>query len=110
MQPTTTTTTTCPDCLGEGGWERCTRSRLSPCDGSSGWIPCETCDGTGDVTLDDAWAFNPAQLAACSPKFVRAWRAKYDRVDVIDAAMYAPAPTAWECLARAVRADAGSRK
>jgi hypothetical protein len=39
----THTTTTCPDCLGDGGWY----DEDAWEDGE--WIDCETCDGTGTV-------------------------------------------------------------
>jgi hypothetical protein len=39
----THTSTTCPDCLGDGGWE----DEDSWEDGE--WVDCETCDGSGEV-------------------------------------------------------------
>jgi len=36
----TLTSTTCPDCLGEGGWED---------EDNENWIECENCDGSGEV-------------------------------------------------------------
>jgi hypothetical protein len=51
----THTTTTCPDCLGDGGWE----DEDSWEDGE--WIDCETCDGSGEVeeyTYTETWAVN----------------------------------------------------
>lgn len=39
----THTSTICPDCLGDGGWE----DEESWEDGE--WVDCETCDGTGEV-------------------------------------------------------------
>jgi hypothetical protein len=51
----THTTTTCPDCLGDGGWE----DEDSWEDGE--WIDCENCDGTGEVeeyTYTETWAVN----------------------------------------------------
>ena len=38
----THTSTTCPDCLGEGGWEDEENE-------DENWEDCERCDGTGDV-------------------------------------------------------------
>jgi len=51
----THTSTTCPDCLGDGGWE----DEDSWEDGE--WIDCETCDGSGEVeeyTYTETWAVN----------------------------------------------------
>jgi len=51
----THTTTTCPDCLGDGGWE----DEDSWEDGE--WVDCETCDGAGEVeeyTYTETWAVN----------------------------------------------------
>jgi len=51
----THTTTTCPDCLGDGGWE----DEDSWEDGE--WVDCETCDGSGEVeeyTYTEEWPVN----------------------------------------------------
>ena len=51
----THTTTTCPDCLGDGGWE----DEDSWEDGE--WIDCENCDGSGEVeeyTYTETWPVN----------------------------------------------------
>ena len=51
----THTSTTCPDCLGDGGWE----DEDSWEDGE--WIDCETCDGSGEVeeyTTTETWAID----------------------------------------------------
>ena len=51
----THTSTTCPDCLGDGGWE----DEDSWEDGE--WIDCENCDGSGEVeeyTYTETWAVN----------------------------------------------------
>jgi hypothetical protein len=51
----THTTTTCPDCSGDGGWE----DEDSWEDGE--WIDCENCDGSGEVeeyTYTETWAVN----------------------------------------------------
>ena len=42
----TFTSTICPDCDGEGGWDN---DCFDYDDVSEGWIDCETCDGTGEV-------------------------------------------------------------
>ena len=50
----TLTTTTCPECLGEGGWE----------DNDGEWIKCPNCDGSGDVdeyTETRTWSINHGQ-------------------------------------------------
>ena len=50
----THTTTTCPDCNGEGGWE----------DEDGEWVECETCDGTGEVeeyTTTEEWPVDHGQ-------------------------------------------------
>jgi len=39
----THTSTTCPDCLGDGGWYD------EPWEDDNNWIDCETCDGSGEV-------------------------------------------------------------
>jgi len=49
----THTSTTCPDCLGDGGWD----DEDSWEDGE--WVDCETCDGSGEVeeyTTTETWA------------------------------------------------------
>ena len=49
----THTTTTCPDCLGDGGWH------TDPWEDDGEWEDCERCDGTGDVeeyTTTETWA------------------------------------------------------
>ena len=54
----THTTTRCPDCDGDGGWE----DEDSWEDGE--WIDCETCDGTGEVeeyTHTEEWPVNHGQ-------------------------------------------------
>jgi len=54
----THTSTTCPDCLGDGGWE----DEESWEDGE--WVDCETCDGTGEVeeyTYDEEWPIDHGQ-------------------------------------------------
>jgi hypothetical protein len=40
----THTSTTCPDCLGEGGWVAGDSD-----DWDNDWVDCDTCDGTGEV-------------------------------------------------------------
>ena len=48
-------TTTCPDCLGDGGWE----DEDSWEDGE--WVDCERCNGTGEVaeySYTETWAVN----------------------------------------------------
>jgi len=49
----THTSTTCPDCLGDGGWE------AEDCWEDDGeWIDCENCDGSGEVeeyTYTETW-------------------------------------------------------
>jgi hypothetical protein len=52
------TTTTCPDCLGDGGWE----DEDAWEDGE--WIECERCDGTGEVaeyTYNEEWPIDHGQ-------------------------------------------------
>jgi len=54
----THTSTTCPDCLGDGGWE----DEESWEDGE--WVECERCDGTGEVeeyTYDEEWPIDHGQ-------------------------------------------------
>lgn len=54
----TRTSTTCPDCLGDGGWE----DENSWEDGE--WVECETCDGTGEVeeyTYTEEWPVDHGQ-------------------------------------------------
>ena len=51
----THTSTTCPDCLGDGGWD----DEDSWEDGE--WVDCETCDGSGEVeeyTTTETWAID----------------------------------------------------
>ena len=51
----THTTTTCPDCLGDGGWE----DEDGWEDGE--WVDCERCNGTGEVaeySYTETWAVN----------------------------------------------------
>jgi hypothetical protein len=45
----THTTTTCPDCLGEGGWDADDEDREFYDFDDDRWIECERCDGTGEV-------------------------------------------------------------
>jgi len=50
----TLTTTTCPECLGEGGWE-------DEYNDTDDWVECETCSGTGEVdeyTHTNTWPVN----------------------------------------------------
>lgn len=45
------TSTTCPECLGDGGWD----------DEYDNWEDCDVCDGSGDVeeyTTTERWAVN----------------------------------------------------
>ena len=52
------TTTTCPDCLGDGGWE----DEDSWEDGE--WVECERCNGTGEVaeyTYNEEWPIDHGQ-------------------------------------------------
>jgi len=54
----THTTTTCPDCLGDGGWE----DEDSWEDGE--WVECERCGGTGEVTeytYNEEWPVDHGQ-------------------------------------------------
>jgi len=54
----THTSTTCPDCLGEGGWDHIDD------DDYEDWIDCETCDGTGEVeeyTTTEEWPVDHGQ-------------------------------------------------
>lgn len=47
----THTSTTCPECLGDGGWD----------DEYDNWEDCDVCDGSGDVeeyTTTERWAVN----------------------------------------------------
>jgi hypothetical protein len=49
----THTTTTCPDCLGDGGWYD------EEWEDDNNWIDCENCDGSGEVeeyTYTETWA------------------------------------------------------
>jgi len=54
----TLTTTTCPECLGEGGWEGDDwNDEIDEFD----WVECETCGGSGDVdeyTHTNTWPVN----------------------------------------------------
>ena len=57
----THTTTTCPDCNGDGGWDN---DSFDYDDESEGWIDCETCDGTGEVeeyTTTEEWSVDHGQ-------------------------------------------------
>ena len=48
----THTSTTCPDCLGDGGWYD------EEWEDDNNWIDCENCDGSGDVeeyTYTETW-------------------------------------------------------
>ena len=48
----THTTTTCPDCLGDGGWYD------EEWEDDNNWIDCENCDGSGEVeeyTYTETW-------------------------------------------------------
>jgi hypothetical protein len=52
------TTTTCPDCLGDGGWE----DEDAWEDGE--WVECERCNGTGEVaeyTYNEEWPIDHGQ-------------------------------------------------
>lgn len=52
------TTTTCPDCLGDGGWED-----EDACEDGE-WVECERCDGTGEVaeyTYNEEWPIDHGQ-------------------------------------------------
>jgi hypothetical protein len=49
----THTTTTCPDCLGDGGWYD------EEWEDDNNWIDCENCDGSGEVeeyTYTETWS------------------------------------------------------
>jgi hypothetical protein len=49
----THTSTTCPDCLGDGGWED-----EDAWEDDGEWIDCENCDGSGEVeeyTYTETW-------------------------------------------------------
>jgi hypothetical protein len=51
----THTTTTCPDCLGDGGWYD------EEWEDDNNWIDCDNCDGSGEVeeyTYTETWAVN----------------------------------------------------
>jgi hypothetical protein len=51
----THTSTTCPDCLGDGGWDVIDDTE------DNDWFDCPECDGTGDVeeyTYDEVWTVN----------------------------------------------------
>jgi hypothetical protein len=51
----THTSTTCPDCLGDGGWYD------EEWEDDDNWIDCENCDGSGEVeeyTYTETWAVN----------------------------------------------------
>jgi hypothetical protein len=51
----TRTSTTCPDCLGDGGWDVIDDTE------DNDWFDCPECDGTGDVeeyTYDEVWTVN----------------------------------------------------
>ena len=51
----THTSTTCPDCLGDGGWYD------EEWEDDNNWIDCENCDGSGEVeeyTYTETWAVN----------------------------------------------------
>jgi hypothetical protein len=51
----THTTTTCPDCLGDGGWYD------EEWEDDNNWIDCENCDGSGEVeeyTYTETWPVN----------------------------------------------------
>ena len=59
----THTTTTCPDCLGDGGWENHWDWNDEDEDGE--WVECETCNGTGEVeeyTTTEEWPVDHGQL------------------------------------------------
>ena len=54
----THTTTTCPDCLGDGGWDSIDD------DDYENWEDCERCDGTGEVeeyTTTEEWPVDHGQ-------------------------------------------------
>lgn len=54
----THTSTTCPDCLGDGGWYD------EEWEDDNNWIDCENCDGSGEVeeyTYTETWAVNHGQ-------------------------------------------------
>jgi len=51
----THTSTTCPDCLGDGGWYD------EEWEDDNNWFDCENCDGSGEVeeyTYTETWAVN----------------------------------------------------
>ena len=51
----TRTSTTCPDCLGDGGWDVIDDTE------DNDWFDCPECDGTGEVeeyTYDEVWTVN----------------------------------------------------
>ena len=51
----THTTTTCPDCLGDGGWYD------EEWEDDNNWVDCERCNGTGEVaeySYTETWAVN----------------------------------------------------
>jgi len=63
----THTTTTCPDCLGEGGREADDEDRdyYGMPYGEEEWIECEQCGGAGDVdeyTHTNTWAVNHGEF------------------------------------------------
>jgi len=61
----THTTTTCPDCLGEGGWEADDEDREFYDFDDDRWIECEQCGGAGDVdeyTHTNTWAVNHGEF------------------------------------------------
>jgi hypothetical protein len=54
----TRTSTTCPDCLGDGGWECIDDTE------DNDWFDCPECDGTGEVeeyTYDEVWSVDHGQ-------------------------------------------------
>jgi hypothetical protein len=57
----TLTTTTCPECLGEGGWEGDDWNEEND---SYEWVECPNCEGAGDVdeyTETRTWSINHGQ-------------------------------------------------
>jgi hypothetical protein len=54
----TRTSTTCPDCLGDGGWDVIDDTE------DNDWFDCPECDGTGEVeeyTYDEVWSVDHGQ-------------------------------------------------
>lgn len=56
----THTSTTCPDCIGSGGWYTDFDEEMD----DDEWLDCETCDGSGEVeeyTYDETWSVDHGQ-------------------------------------------------